>query len=207
MRKRVFLRQMRQLSVQLRDVSVLDVGSGTGFWLNMWKSVGVPKVVGSDLTHFAATNLRKENPGVEILELDIADSDAVGRITERFDLISAFDVLFHITKEANFTRAISNIASLLRPGGYFLFSDNLLHTRARRAVHEVDRTLQDYTRELEAHKLIICSRVPVFVVMNTPVDFPFEFPQLAWRLLVARCVLCICWDTYMEQSCSALTLG
>ncbi len=184
-RRRVFLRQLRQLPVQLSESSVLDIGSGTGFWLKMWRSAGVPTVVGSDLTHVAVENLRKENPGTSILELDITDSEAVGRIEQRFDLISAFDVLFHVTKEADFARSISNVAKLLKPGGYFMFSDNLLHIRTRRAVHEVDRTIDDFARELTRSGLQIRSRVPVFVLMNSPVDLPFELPQHVWRLLMS----------------------
>lgn len=184
-RKQVFLRQLRRLPVQLPQAEVLDIGSGTGFWLRMWKAVGVRTVVGSDLTRVAVQNLRKENPGTEVLEIDITDEATVRELGRQFDLISAFDVLFHIVDEKRFASAITGIARLLRPGGYFFFSDCLLHKRSRFAKHEVDRTLEDFKRELHANDLEICSRVPVFVLMNTPIDLPLEFPQLAWRLLMS----------------------
>lgn len=185
-RKNVFLRQLRRLLVQLPQAEVLDIGSGTGFWLRTWKAVGVRSVVGSDLARVAVQNLRTENPGTEVLEIDITDEATVrGLVGRQFDLISAFDVLFHIVDEKRFASAIANIAELLRPGGYFFFSDCLLHRRSRHAKHEVDRTLEDFKRELHARDLEICSRVPVFVLMNTPIDLPLEFPQLAWRLLMS----------------------
>jgi SAM-dependent methyltransferase len=184
-RKQVFLRQLRRLPVQLSQADVLDIGSGTGFWLQMWKTLGLREVVGSDLTYVAVQNLRKENPGTDVLELDITDEEAIAKIGRQFDLISAFDVLFHIVEEKRFTSAIKNIARLLRPGGYFFFSDCLLHKSSRRATHEVDRTLEDFNRELQASGLEVCSRVPVFVLMNTPIDLPVEFPQFAWRLIMA----------------------
>jgi SAM-dependent methyltransferase len=184
-RKQVFLRQLRPLRPQLASADVLDVGSGTGFWLKMWKAVGVRSVVGSDLTHVAVQNLRKENPGTEVLEVDITDEGAVREFGRQFHLISAFDVLFHVVDEKKFASAIANIARLLRPGGYFFFSDCLLHKRSRHATHEVDRTIEDFKRELHGKDLEICSRVPMFVLMNTPIDLPLEFPQLAWRLMMS----------------------
>lgn len=184
-RKRVFLRKLKELPVDLVHAEVLDIGSGTGFWLHMWKAVGVHSVVGSDLTQVAVQNLRSENSGTEIVELDVTDEEVVSGIERQFDIISAFDVLFHIVDEKRFASAIANIARLLRPGGYFFFSDCLLHKRSRHAAHEVDRTLDEFTRELQTSGLEICSRVPVFVLMNTPIDLPLEFPQLAWRLMMS----------------------
>jgi SAM-dependent methyltransferase len=183
-RRRVFLRQVGKLPLNLQNVSVLDVGSGTGFWLKMWKSVGVRNVVGSDLTAVAVKNLQKEYPETEIRELDITDPKSIQGLEGRFDLVSAFDVLFHITEDVRFKTAIANVASLLRPGGFFLFSDCLMHRRRRSAVHEVDRTLGDYTFELSANGLEARARVPVFVLMNTPIDTRGETPERLWRVLM-----------------------
>jgi SAM-dependent methyltransferase len=184
-RQRVFLRHVHGLQMELRTAAVLDIGSGTGFWLNMWKSVGVRNLIGSDLTSVAVKNLRKENPDMEIRELDITDPEAVAGIEGAFDLVSAFDVLFHITEKERFIAALTNVTRLLRTGGYFLFSDCLVHKKSRHAVHEVDRTIGDFDRELRANGLEIRSRVPVFVLMNTPIDLPFELPQLLWRLFMS----------------------
>lgn len=184
-RKHVFLRHVRSLPIDLGNAAVLDVGSGTGFWLKMWKSIGVRELVASDLTHVAVENLRNENPGIEIREMDIADQNDLAGMEGRFDLISAFDVLFHITEESRFADAIANVARLLRPGGCLLFSDCLIHRKPRRAAHEVDRSIEDYARELDANGLKTLARVPVFVLMNTPIDSQSEIPQFAWRLLMA----------------------
>ena len=48
-----------------------------------------------------------------------------------FDAVSAFDVLFHIVDDAAYGRAFQNIASLLKPGGWFLWSDNFLKANPR----------------------------------------------------------------------------
>jgi SAM-dependent methyltransferase len=183
-RKQVFLRQVNRLSINLSEANVLDVGSGTGFWLDVWRSFGVKNVVGSDLTRVAVDNLRSEKPGMDIRQIDITERASIAGMEGRFDVVSAFDVLFHITDEDRLRSALENVSSLLRAGGWFLFSDSFLHTKSKHAAHEVDRTLDDFARELKTNKLEIRQRVPVFVVMNTPIDARFEFVQLLWRVFM-----------------------
>src|SRR5215831_1703925 len=137
-RKRVFLRHVNRLSLDLSQANVLDVGSGTGFWLDIWRSLGVNSLVGSDLTRVAVDHLRSEKPGMDIRQTDITESASIAGMEGRFDIVSAFDVLFHITDEDRFRLALKNVASLLRPGGWFLFSDSFLHTKSKHATHEVD---------------------------------------------------------------------
>jgi len=184
-RKRVFLRHVHRLSVDLSKATVLDVGSGTGFWLDVWRSLRVRNLVGSDLTHTAASRLRGSNPEIDILELDITDQDAVGKIHTRFDFISAFDVLYHIMQDCRLLNAISNVATLLRPGGYFIFTENFLHFEPSGSAHQVNRTLEEYEGVLKANGLEVVDRGPMFVLMQTPVDLKSRIPIFAWRLAMA----------------------
>src|SRR5207302_10284262 len=73
----------------------------------------------------------------------------------------------------------------LKPGVFFVFSDSLLHSATRYATTEVDRTIYDFQHKLAARRLEIRLRVPLFVLMNAPLDLPFEFPFHLWRLLMA----------------------
>ena len=180
-RRRIFLRNLKLLPVRLHEANVLDIGSGTGFWLNTWQSLGVGTLVGSDMTRTAVRHLRTEHPHLEILELDISDTAEVRDISSRFQLISAFDVLYHIMGEDRFENAISNVARLLQPGGYFLFSDCFVHSGPMRSAHQVNRTLGRFSALLEANGLAIVSRFPMFVIMNTPIDSSTRIPQFIWR--------------------------
>src|SRR6516225_1013996 len=109
-RSRVFLRHLRQLQTRIEGCSALDVGSGTGFWLDAWKRLGIRDLVGSDMTTVAVEKLRKDYPGLSVLELDISEREATRRIDRQFQFISAFDVLYHIMEEERFETAISNIS-------------------------------------------------------------------------------------------------
>src|SRR5204863_2307038 len=118
-------------------------------------------------------------------QLDIAeDLEGLG-LSESFDLVSAFDVLFHITDDDRFRKAIENISRVLKPGGYFLFSDNFVHSAARRSDHQVSRPLEEIARIVNGSGFRIIRRAPMFVLMNAPIDTLSRWPMLAWRGFLA----------------------
>src|SRR4051812_15466128 len=63
-RRRVFLRELAPLMDALPSRRVLDVGSGTGFYLDRWRELGAAAIVASDLTEVAVRRLRSANPDV-----------------------------------------------------------------------------------------------------------------------------------------------
>ena len=67
------LRNHRQLD-RLAELDVLDVGFGTGVWLDFWLAAGARSVVGVDLTDVAVEHARRRFPGVEIVRADVADA-------------------------------------------------------------------------------------------------------------------------------------
>src|SRR5947209_2784284 len=121
----VFRRLLRFGELDLGSARVLDVGSGTGFYLAEWLRAGAAQVVGSDLTDIATERLADAFPQAEIVQLDISDEPIFP--PGSFDAISAFDVLFHIVDDGRYRTALLNISSLLRDGGHLFLSENLLH--------------------------------------------------------------------------------
>src|SRR4051794_9078605 len=69
-RRRVFARTLRgRVESHAR---VLDVGSGTGFYVALWRELGVKDVTGSDLTNVAVERLEDRFPGLRFEQLDIS---------------------------------------------------------------------------------------------------------------------------------------
>ncbi len=168
-RRHVFLRRMRALGLNFDRALVLDVGSGSGFYVDAWKRLGVRGIVGCDLTGVAVRELRQKYPEDQFHQVDIGgDLGVLGGY--RFDLISAFDVLFHIVDDHAFERALRNISSLLKPGGLLIFSDNFLHGETLRGPHQVSRSLRDIERTLAGTGFQIVQHVPMLFLMNSPVD-------------------------------------
>ena len=161
---------------------VLDVGSGTGFYVGLWRELGAAAITGSDLTAVAVERLAERRPGIESVRLDIGD-EALALPAESFDAISAMDVLFHITDDVRFARALVNAARLLRPGGVLVFSDLFVHGAPWRAPHQAIRSLEEVRAAVAAAGLREELRRPLLVLLNAPVDTRSRAARAAWWTL------------------------
>jgi SAM-dependent methyltransferase len=179
-RSRVFRRVTRRLDLDLQSASVVDIGSGTGFYVDQWLRLGVHALIGTDLTTVAVAKLKERFPAQEFCELDIG-GHALPLAKGSFDAVSAFDVLFHIVDDDRYRKAISNIAALLRPGGYFLYSDNLLRAGSHRTDHQFSRSRSDFESTLHDAGLHIVLRRPMFYLMSTPVDSQSKLLKRSWE--------------------------
>ena len=181
-RRNIFNREMRRLRTDWSQSEVLDVGSGTGFWIDVWQGLGVHSVTGSDVTQIAVDNLQRSHPRSRFIKMDISGPLDSHNLRGPYGVVSAFDVLFHITDDAKFAAAITNIHRLVSDGGYFIFTDNFVHGRQVRGDHQVSRPLSEISAAVSQAGFRILRRVPVFVLMNAPVDTSSVWPFKLWRL-------------------------
>ncbi len=181
-RRTVFFRTLRALRTDWASKHVLDIGSGTGFYIRLWKELGVRSVRGSDLTNIAVSRLREKLPNENVFRFDIGGSVPLEE-PGRYEVVSAFDVFFHIVDDARYERAIQNVSNLLTPGGLFVFSDLFLHGETLRMEHVVCRPLEEVTRILERAGFEIVTRVPMFVVMAQPLDTASACVRFLWKLM------------------------
>jgi 2-polyprenyl-3-methyl-5-hydroxy-6-metoxy-1,4-benzoquinol methylase len=180
-RRRVFLRTLKACPPLPAGARVLDIGCGTGFYIDRWKELGVAAVTGMDLTSAAVNNLAKRYPDCTFVKQDIGENvlpEGLGQ----FDAVSAFDVLFHIVDEERYENALRNIASLLKPGGLFIHSDNFLHGSAITIGHQSSRSLADIEKKLDAAGFDIISRRPMLYLMNDPIDGTHPWVRLFWKV-------------------------
>ena len=167
-RKRVFHGIVRWRWRRNLPGRVLDVGSGTGFYIDLWRGLGVRELTGSDLTEVAVEKLAERFKGTAFRQMDISQDLPAEMLHEKFDAISVFDVLFHIVDDEKYDHAVKNLAALLVPGGVMLYSDNF--TEEKQDIgHQSSRTWKDISATLEKHGLHVRRRFPMFVFMNDPV--------------------------------------
>lgn len=185
-RKTVFARRIKSLYLDFSSINVLDVGCGTGFYIDRWKDFGVRSIVGVDITQVAIENLQKNYPDIEFYRMDISDN-IQSLPKDNFDVISAFDVLFHIVDDKKYANAVRNIFSLLKPGGIFVWSDNFLHVETAKSAHQVSRSLASIEQILLSVGFEIVERRPMFYLMNSPVDSRSIFRKFIWNAL-AYCI-------------------
>jgi SAM-dependent methyltransferase len=162
--------------------SVLDVGSGTGFYVDRWRALGAEAVIASDLTAVAVERLRRRYPDAEVRQLDAAapvEEDLDGR----FDAISAIDVVFHVLDDAAYRQAFQNLARMLRPGGFLVFSEDFLRGPRRTRRHGVSRTRDEVHAAVAAAGLVAERRRPVFFMMNEPFEASARWLRRWWATL------------------------
>jgi SAM-dependent methyltransferase len=98
--------------------SLVDVGSGYGYFLDeVQKRFGM-ETVGVELSQQEARHAR------ERLKLDVRDSIAAASVggKRRFDVVTSFEVIEHVPDPRSFVR---ELASLAKPGGHLLLmTDN-----------------------------------------------------------------------------------
>jgi SAM-dependent methyltransferase len=183
LRRKIFLRIMGSMDIDFSKAEVLDVGSGTGFYISRWKELGVKKINGTDITNIAVRNLKQKYVGEIFYELDITDDNDVATKLDdkKYDIISAFDVLYHVIDDKRYQKAIENIHGLLRPDGIFLISENFLHNGVVRGENQVSRSLSDIEKKLHMTGFDIIRRTPVFILMNYPIDSDSNLRKLLWR--------------------------
>jgi 2-polyprenyl-3-methyl-5-hydroxy-6-metoxy-1,4-benzoquinol methylase len=160
---------VQDLPVDLSQSRVLDVGSGTGFYIEAWRRLNAKEVVGLDLTDAAVASLREAFPDKTFVRQDISEG-IDGLEPESFDIVSCMDVMFHILDNARFSAALENIAMLLVPGGQFVWSDLFIHRREYVDRHTAWRSLYRVEAILDRIGFDVELRTPMFFVMNEPRD-------------------------------------
>lgn len=151
--------------------SVLDIGSGTGVWIDFWRRRGVVDIVGVDLTEAAVTGLRRRFADVEFVRADVTDLDP-GR---RFDLVSAISVLLHITDDGSFREALRRLGAALAPGGAMIVVDAVIVRRWWGEPFGSDsnsraRSLQEWETALAAAGLRIADLRPATCLLSNVID-------------------------------------
>lgn len=180
LRKSIFLRYAAKFQKGWENKSVLDIGSGAGFYVDLWKKLGVEKLMGVDISTQAVSNLKKKHEQFSFEKLDIA-TDLL--TSNAYDAVSCMDVLFHVVDDNKFIFSLRNINQSLKKGGIFIFSDNFLHKEEKRVSHHVSRTLAYYENALKDTGFRVLMRKPMFYFMNEPVDSEGYLINYFWNQL------------------------
>ncbi len=152
---------------------VLDVGSGTGHWIDFWQRFGAREIVGVDLTEVAVEQLSRRWPEHRFVRADVSGPELP--VEGPFDAVTAMSVLLHIPDEAAFSRAVRNLGRLLRAGGVAIVLDPVVVHRwwgapFTDASNSRLRSLDRWRRTLDEAKLDLVAVEPVTWLLANPVD-------------------------------------
>jgi SAM-dependent methyltransferase len=180
-RRRVFLRELAPLIGALPGRRVLDVGSGTGFYLERWRELDAGPIVASDIAEIAVGRLRDTHAAESVVRFAAGGELPDELRGQRFAAISAMEVLFHLLDDSEYERAFATLFALLEPGGLLVFSENFLHGEELRAPHQRSRTLPRIEHVVRTAGFEIVRRCPQFWLMNAPHDSRSRAHRLWWR--------------------------
>jgi SAM-dependent methyltransferase len=98
---------------------VLDIGSGTGHWLRFFiDEIGVGYATGIEISTTAVQKLERRFVALDNIRIHLADISTEDLdLGERFDIVNAIGVMFHIVDDRAWSRSITNIAKHLKLGG------------------------------------------------------------------------------------------
>jgi SAM-dependent methyltransferase len=147
---------------------ILEAGFGTGYFVELWLELDARSILGLDITQRAVDAFSARFPRHRFLRQDIAAPNCPR--FGAFDIVTAFDVLFHLLDEADFRRAIANLCRQLKPGGYLLVTDIFSTSIALRGPTQHSRPLPAYRELLRAQGVKVAEVRPIFFTMSSPVD-------------------------------------
>jgi 2-polyprenyl-3-methyl-5-hydroxy-6-metoxy-1,4-benzoquinol methylase len=157
----------------LSGKAVLDVGSGTGFWIDLWIHMGAAVVDGTDLIPAATERLRERYPASTFFTGDIADPGVVPD-QGRYDLVAVMNVMLHILDEDRFAASAANVAAAVRPGGRLFLAEPALTRSAPKTLtpgaSSTARPLKRYSEVLERAGLHLIAVGPSTVVGANPIE-------------------------------------
>lgn len=166
---------------------VLDVGTGGGFYLSLWQRLGVSDLTATDLTDASLNAVRRRFHGVRTVRFDVGE-DELPLEEQSYDAISCMDVMHHLMEDAQYDRALQNLARLLKPGGTLIFTDNFLHAQeAYVGPHSANRPLSQIEASLRRAGFSVQARRPMFVLMNNPVDSSSALFKFYWKATSFLC--------------------
>jgi 2-polyprenyl-3-methyl-5-hydroxy-6-metoxy-1,4-benzoquinol methylase len=165
------------LALASSDLRILDVGTGTGFWIDYFLAKGIESITAVDIAPAAVRFLKEKYCSLETMNFvcaDVGSDEFSEEARSMFGLVIAMDVLYHIIENGKFCATIRNIARVLEPGGYLFLTDILSLRRKKEAVspqeHVRWRGLAQYKQELERKSLDIVYLAPMYTLLQSPVD-------------------------------------
>ncbi|KKM75884.1 hypothetical protein LCGC14_1385780 [marine sediment metagenome] len=144
--KRTFIDLCCEQEITFKNVSIVDIGCGTGFYARTFFENGGTEYLGIDVTDILFPRLRQEFPQFEFRKLDISTHELAGR----FDLIIMIDVTQHITNDDKFHFAMQNVKLSLTRNGVFIVT-SWLADKIPCSFYEVGRPMIAYKREFPGY--------------------------------------------------------
>lgn len=175
----VYSKRFRNVLPGDKKAAILDVACGAGYFLYFLKKEGYTNLKGIDISAEQLEMTRKM--GIDGEKADLFEF--LSNQQEKFDLIVAFDIIEHLTKD-EVMKFLDSIHGALKPGGTVLVGT--VNAASPTAVRTV---FGDFTHETAftpvslAQVMRVCDfEVQVFAEKPVPHDLRSAFRSFLWGL-------------------------
>ena len=162
-------RKILPLLAPLEVRSVLDVGSGQGAWLSVWKELGVDDVAGLDGDYVDRDRLK-----IPAGQFVAADLGAQFDLRRQFDLVQCLEVAEHLPKAS----AGSLVESLTRHSDIVLFS---AAAKGQGGEDHINEQSYDYWRELFAkHDFVVLDYIRPIILHEQSIEPWYKYNSFVY---------------------------
>ena len=133
--------------------SVLDIGAGTGHWIDFYRNnFKLKRIVAIDFCNLPLKRLQQRiaDPIFEAHCWDIAEPVPADLQPSCFDIINAIGVMFHIVDDNRWRSSMRNLSHLLAPCGMMIVGGDFGPETTERGVMRKNRSLESW-KQLGLH--------------------------------------------------------
>ena len=156
-------------NIDISNKTICDIGCGTGFFVEFYKQLGAKEIVGIDITNVSIENLKLKYPEYNFIRGDVSSCELKKIITQKFDILNVFDVLYHIKNDRDFEQAIMNISNFTQKMGLVFITDLYGLNSVEPAEHVKFRDRKIYDRVLSENGIEIVGVLPIYYLLNQPI--------------------------------------
>lgn len=146
--------------------AILDIGCGTGYFIDHWLQRKAGKVEGIDVTEVSVNRLTEKFPEARFRLADVGAPDL--EVDGQFDYVSIFDVLYHIVDDRRFEQAVANLSRLSRIGTKVIITDLFGTSSVKGKKHVRNRSLDCYTEVFAKKGFRLLDIRPLFFTLMPP---------------------------------------
>lgn len=155
-------------SKPFNELKILEIGCGSGFYVEYWQSLGVRSLTGVDISPGSIELMKKLYPNYSFFVVDGTNSNALASLNGQFDIITIFDVIYHVIDDNKATKLLLNCASVLNNTGNILVTDCPGDTNYGFVKHVRYRSTSFYVESLNSVEHVILDRMHLFNLLHPP---------------------------------------
>ncbi|MEE9554515.1 MAG: class I SAM-dependent methyltransferase [candidate division Zixibacteria bacterium] len=171
----------RENKWSVENKSILDIGSGTGYFIDYWQTRKAGDITGLDIAEISINRLKDTFPEVKFYLADLSNPEL--ELDGGYNYVTIFDVLFHIIDDIKFERVAVNLARFCKPGCKIFITDTFGKITFAGVQHCRNRSLEIYKNVFSSQGFKLVKMRPLFFTLLPPSGV--RNPVIRWAGILA----------------------